>query len=234
MLMELTLTLLVNSSVCRVLKIQARIKEESYPRRPKTSFPLISTWALRFILRKLRIEDKGRNMEKELGAIHEELSISLSLIPSLMCYEVSFMQLKFFLESYLSHVSIYGDFCPISFGGGLVLVVSYASKCLFSYAFLEESLLHSGSMFDPSFHDFGVMINASSKSIVVDFGLHGALFDILHDKCSGKFVEYVGYVSSFLDTFMENHNGFVSLNQLMSFVSDQVEFSCNTKAFICH
>ncbi|KAI5673855.1 hypothetical protein M9H77_14219 [Catharanthus roseus] len=35
----------------------------------------------------LEIEDKERNMEKELGAILEELSISCSLIPSLMCYE---------------------------------------------------------------------------------------------------------------------------------------------------
>ncbi|KAI5659254.1 hypothetical protein M9H77_28047 [Catharanthus roseus] len=74
---------------------------------------------------------------------------------------------------------------------------------------------------------FGVMNNASIESVVVGFGLDGALFDILHDKCFGKFVEDVGYVSSFLDTFMENHNDFVFLNQLMFFVSGQVGFSCN-------
>ncbi|KAI5667218.1 hypothetical protein M9H77_17071 [Catharanthus roseus] len=57
----------------------------------------------------LGVEDKGRGMEKELGTILEELPINLSLNPSLMCYEVSFVKLKFFLESYFSHVSIIGD-----------------------------------------------------------------------------------------------------------------------------
>ncbi|KAI5680893.1 hypothetical protein M9H77_02120 [Catharanthus roseus] len=61
-----------------------------------------------------------------------------------------------------------------------------------------------------------IMNNTFIESIVVGFGFDGALFDILHDKCLGKFVENVGYVSSSLDTFMENHNDFVSLNQLMS------------------
>ncbi|KAI5664508.1 hypothetical protein M9H77_23831 [Catharanthus roseus] len=163
-----------------------------------------------------RLEDKGRNMEKELGTILEELLIILSLIPSLMCYEY-----------YLSHASIYGDLCAISFSGGLFLVVSYASTCLSSHAFLEGSLLHSGSMFDPSSHDFKGMNNASNESIVVGFGLDGALFDILHDKCLGKFVENIGYVSPFLDTLVENRNSFISLNRFMSFMSGQVEFSCN-------
>ncbi|KAI5681843.1 hypothetical protein M9H77_03071 [Catharanthus roseus] len=56
---------------------------------------------------------------------------------------------------------------------------------------------------------------------------HKWCFDILHDKHLGKFIENVGYVSSFLDTFMENHNDFVPLQQLMPFVSGQVELSCN-------
>ncbi|KAI5663397.1 hypothetical protein M9H77_22720 [Catharanthus roseus] len=178
----------------------------------------------------LGIEDEGRSMEEELGTILEELPIRFILNPSLMCYEVSFVKLKFFLESYLSHVSI----CSISFGGGLFLVVSYASRCLFSHAFLEDSLLHSSSMLDPSCHDFRVMNNASIESIVVGFGLYDALFDTLHDKYLGKFVENVGYVSSFLDTFMENHNDFVSLNQLMPFMSCQVEFSCNKQKLSNH
>ncbi|KAI5653421.1 hypothetical protein M9H77_30608 [Catharanthus roseus] len=210
MLMKLTFSLLVNLYVCRILKIQARMKMESLP---ATS---------RFILRKLRVEDKGRSMEKELGAIFEELSISLSHIPSLMCYEVSLMQLELFLEYYLSHVSIYGDLYAISFCSGLFLLVPYLSKCLSSHVFLEDSLSHSGSMFDPSYYDLGVMNNASIESIVVGFGLNCALFDILHDNCLGKFVENVGYVFSFLDTFMENYSDFVSLNQLMSFVSGKV------------
>ncbi|KAI5667475.1 hypothetical protein M9H77_17328 [Catharanthus roseus] len=96
-----------------------------------------------------RIDEKGRNMEKELVAILEELPMSLSLNPSLMC---------------------------------IFLVVPYVSKCLSSHVFLEDSLLHSGSMLDPSRHDLGVMNNASNESIVVGFRLDGALFDIIHDK----------------------------------------------------
>ncbi|KAI5668307.1 hypothetical protein M9H77_18160 [Catharanthus roseus] len=84
------------------------------------------------------IEDKGRNMEKELSNFLKDLPISLSLYPSLTCYEVSLVELELFLESYLSHVSIYGDFCAISFGGGLFLVISYPSTCLSSHVFLED------------------------------------------------------------------------------------------------
>ncbi|KAI5653972.1 hypothetical protein M9H77_31159 [Catharanthus roseus] len=51
----------------------------------------------------LGVEDKGRSMEKKLGTILEDLLTSLSLDLSLMCYEVSFVKLKLFLESYLSH-----------------------------------------------------------------------------------------------------------------------------------
>ncbi|KAI5652961.1 hypothetical protein M9H77_30148 [Catharanthus roseus] len=175
----------------------------------------------------LGIEDKGRNMEKVLDNFLKDLPISLCLNPSLKCYEVSVVELELFLASYLSHVSIYGDLCTISFEGGLSLLLRYVSKCLSSYAFLEESLWHSGSIFDLSCYDFRVMNNASIESIVVGFGLDSALFDILHDKFLGKFVENVNYFSSFLAIVMENHNDFVPLNQLMPFVNGQVEFSYN-------
>ncbi|KAI5672524.1 hypothetical protein M9H77_12888 [Catharanthus roseus] len=56
--------------------------------------------------------------------------------------------------------------------------------------------IYHGSMFDLSCHDFGVMNNASIESIAVGFGLDGALFDILHDKCLGK------CVLSMLDVFL--------------------------------
>ncbi|KAI5654593.1 hypothetical protein M9H77_31780 [Catharanthus roseus] len=82
----------------------------------------------------------------EKCSILQELPTSLSLNPSLMCYEVSLVELEFLLKSYLSHVSIHGDLGAISFGGGLFLVVSYTSTCLSSHAFLEDSLLHSGSL----------------------------------------------------------------------------------------
>ncbi|KAI5652244.1 hypothetical protein M9H77_29431 [Catharanthus roseus] len=101
----------------------------------------------------LGIEDQGRNMEKELEAILEELLVSLSLNPSPLCYKVSPLELELFLEFYLSYVSIYGDLCAISFSGGLFLVVPYVSKCP-SHALLEDSLLHNDSMFDPSCYGF--------------------------------------------------------------------------------
>ncbi|KAI5648337.1 hypothetical protein M9H77_34342 [Catharanthus roseus] len=132
-----------------------------------------------------RIKDKGRNMEKELSNFLKELPISLSLNPSVMCYKVSLVGLELLLEFYLLSLS--------------------------SHAFLEDSLLHYGSMFDPSCHAFGVMNNASIEFIVR----------------LGKFVENVSYVSSFLDIFMETHNDFVFLNNLRSYMSGQVEFSCN-------
>ncbi|KAI5681645.1 hypothetical protein M9H77_02873 [Catharanthus roseus] len=105
----------------------------------------------------------------------------------------------FNIANYVSYVLGIEYAYAISFSGGLFLVVPYVSKCLSSHVFLEDSLLQSDV----------------------------TLFDILHDKCLGKFVENVGYVSSFLDTFMEDPNDFVSLNQLMSIVIGEVEFSCN-------
>ncbi|KAI5664561.1 hypothetical protein M9H77_23884 [Catharanthus roseus] len=141
-----------------------------------------------------------KHLEIFLRFTHKSISY-----PSLVCYEVSLVGLELFLESYLSYVSIYGDLCAISFSSGHFLIVPYVSKSLSSYGFLEDSLLRSSSMFNPSCYDFLIINNA--------------------------FIENVGYVSSFIDTFMENHNDFISLNQLISFVSGQVEFSYNKQKF---
>ncbi|KAI5682042.1 hypothetical protein M9H77_03270 [Catharanthus roseus] len=70
----------------KILKIQARMKQESLH---------------------TRVEDKGRNMEKELGNFLEDLPISLSLNPFLIWHEVSFVELELFLESYLSHLTFH-------------------------------------------------------------------------------------------------------------------------------
>ncbi|KAI5676543.1 hypothetical protein M9H77_07493 [Catharanthus roseus] len=53
------------------------------------------------------------------------------------------------------HVSIYGDFCAISFGGDVFLVVPYVSKCLSSHVSLEDPLMSSGIKFDHSCYGFG-------------------------------------------------------------------------------
>ncbi|KAI5677506.1 hypothetical protein M9H77_08456 [Catharanthus roseus] len=100
------------------------------------------------------VKDKGRNLEKELGNYLKDLAINLSLNPSLICSEVSLVELELFLESYLFYVSIYGDLRAISFGDGLFLFVPCVSKCLSSHISFEESLLNSGDMLDPSYNDF--------------------------------------------------------------------------------
>ncbi|KAI5673135.1 hypothetical protein M9H77_13499 [Catharanthus roseus] len=130
--MELTIPLLVNPYVYRILKIQAKMKEESLP---------------------TRVEDKGRSMEKELGTNLEDLPISPALNSSLMWHEVSFVELELFLESYLSLVSIIGDSCAISFGDGLFLVVPSTSKFVSSYNSLKNKLVINDVSGEPACFD---------------------------------------------------------------------------------
>ncbi|KAI5654542.1 hypothetical protein M9H77_31729 [Catharanthus roseus] len=73
-------------------------------------------------------------------------------------------------------------------------------------------LIHSDVKFDLSCNDIGTLDDTS----------------LVYPKVYlRKIIENVGDISSFLDTFMENHNEFIFLNQLMPFLSGQVEFSCN-------
>ncbi|KAI5667747.1 hypothetical protein M9H77_17600 [Catharanthus roseus] len=62
-----------------------------------------------FIMNGTRIEDKGRNIEKELGNFIKDLPIDLSLNPSLMCYDVSLVELELFLEFCLSYDKFMSD-----------------------------------------------------------------------------------------------------------------------------
>ncbi|KAI5682060.1 hypothetical protein M9H77_03288 [Catharanthus roseus] len=93
-------------------------------------------------------------------------------------------------DSYLSHVSTYEDLCTVSFGGGLFLVVPYVSKCLSSHVSVEDPLMSSGVTFYSSCYDFGMLDNASFVDPnIVGFELECALFDVLHDKSIGKYVD---------------------------------------------
>ncbi|KAI5671406.1 hypothetical protein M9H77_11770 [Catharanthus roseus] len=98
----------------------------------------------------LGFEDKGRIMEKELGTILEDLQISLSLNPYFMWHEFSFVELELFLESYISHVSIIGDACAISFGGK---VVPSTSKYVSPYDPLKNQLVINDISGEPSCFD---------------------------------------------------------------------------------
>ncbi|KAI5668273.1 hypothetical protein M9H77_18126 [Catharanthus roseus] len=189
----------------RILKIQAMIKVESLP---------------------TRVEDKGRSMKKELGTILEELPITLSLNPSFMCSEVSFVRLKLFLESYLSPVSIIGDLCAISFGDGLFLVMCYVSKCLSSHTSLDDPLMSSSVKFYPFCYGSGMLDNTSLVGPkIIGFEIDCAIFYILHDECLGKFIENVDHAFPFLDAFMKNLDEVIPLNQHLHFLNDQFEFS---------
>ncbi|KAI5650044.1 hypothetical protein M9H77_36049 [Catharanthus roseus] len=70
------------------------------------------------VSRVLGVEDR-RSMGKELGHILEDLSISLSLNPSSLCYEVS--------------LDLFGGMCIIAFDGNLFLLIPSVSKYLSSH-----------------------------------------------------------------------------------------------------
>ncbi|KAI5663847.1 hypothetical protein M9H77_23170 [Catharanthus roseus] len=132
----------------------------------------------------LGVKDRGRNMEKELGTILEDLSISLSLNPSLC-------------ESYLSRVSIIGDTYAISFGCGFFLVVPSTSKCVSSYYPLKNQLVINDISGEPSCFDC----------------------ELVHDESF-----FDAKVVGFLDIFMNDFVGAISLNLSLPFLSNQVEF----------
>ncbi|KAI5677510.1 hypothetical protein M9H77_08460 [Catharanthus roseus] len=172
------------------------------------------------------VEDNEKNLEKELGNYLKDLAINLSLSPSLICSEVSLVELELFLESCLFHVSIYGDLCAIYFCDGLFLVVPCVSKCLSSHTSFEESLLNSGAKFDPSCNDFGLLNNASFVDPnIVGFELEYASFDVIQDKSIGKYVEPYDYVLPFLGVFMMKINGFILFNKHGVFLSEQIPFA---------
>ncbi|KAI5672397.1 hypothetical protein M9H77_12761 [Catharanthus roseus] len=97
----------------------------------------------------LGVEDR-RSMEKELGPILEDLSISLSLNSSSLRHEVSLEELKSLLDSYTFQVSLIGDMCIIAFEGNLFFLGPFMKNCLSSHFFLRDPLLSSSVMFDPS------------------------------------------------------------------------------------
>ncbi|KAI5653742.1 hypothetical protein M9H77_30929 [Catharanthus roseus] len=70
----------------------------------------------------LGFEDR-RSMEKEFGPILEDLSISLYLNPSSLCYKVSLEKLKSLLHYYTFPVSLIGDMRIIAFEGNIFLLM---------------------------------------------------------------------------------------------------------------
>ncbi|KAI5658117.1 hypothetical protein M9H77_26910 [Catharanthus roseus] len=95
----------------------------------------------------LGVED-GRSMGKELGPILEDLSMSLSLNPSSLCYEVSLEELKSLLDSYNFQVILIGYMCIIAFEGNLFLLGLSITICHSSNFSLEDLLMSSSVVLD--------------------------------------------------------------------------------------
>ncbi|KAI5666842.1 hypothetical protein M9H77_16695 [Catharanthus roseus] len=72
----------------------------------------------------------GRNHTMEVEEQGEIVGKDPFVNPSLLSDEVSFEKLKLLLESYISHLSIIGDACSISFCGGLFLVCLMNHRCI--------------------------------------------------------------------------------------------------------
>ncbi|KAI5650435.1 hypothetical protein M9H77_36440 [Catharanthus roseus] len=177
----------------------------------------------------LGVEDKGRSMEKELGTIPEELPISLSLNLSLMWHEVSFVELELFLESYLSHVSIMGVICIISFGGGLFLVVSSTSKSVSYCEPLKNNLVKNNVSDEPSCFDYELVHGDPlfDDKVVGFLEFNWASFVIFHESFKEKYVKNCDPILSFFETFMNDFDGAISLNLSLLFLSNQGKFLCH-------
>ncbi|KAI5680891.1 hypothetical protein M9H77_02118 [Catharanthus roseus] len=100
-------------------------------------------------------------MDKELGPILEDISISLSLNLSYLCYEVSLEELKSLLDSYNFQVSLIGDMCIIAFEGNLFLLGPSMKNFLSSHFSLEDLLMSCSIVLDPSCYGFGNLDDTS-------------------------------------------------------------------------
>ncbi|KAI5664023.1 hypothetical protein M9H77_23346 [Catharanthus roseus] len=135
----------------------------------------------------LGVEDKETSKEEELESILKDLSISLSLNPSLSFHEVSFEELESLLVSYTFHVSIFVDICVISLDENDFPLMPCMTKCLSSHISLKDPLMSSCTKFDPSCYNFGVLDDTSpADPNIVGFELDYAFLNILHDECFGK------------------------------------------------
>ncbi|KAI5668939.1 hypothetical protein M9H77_18792 [Catharanthus roseus] len=94
-------------------------------------------------------------MKKELGHILEDISLSLSLNLSSLCYEVSLEELKSLLDSHNFKVRLTGDMCIIAFEGNLFLLMLSMKNFLSSHLSLEDPYMSSSVMFYPSYCGFG-------------------------------------------------------------------------------
>ncbi|KAI5671334.1 hypothetical protein M9H77_11698 [Catharanthus roseus] len=89
------------------------------------------------------IKAKGEGMGKELSVGYEDTLISLSLNHFLLCHELSFKELKLFLELNSSYVILVGNCMVNPFTCELAPDIDHMFKCSSPCAYLEKELLVS-------------------------------------------------------------------------------------------
>ncbi|KAI5677714.1 hypothetical protein M9H77_08664 [Catharanthus roseus] len=138
----------------------------------------------------------------------------------------------------------------------LALDVDHMLKWSSSCAYLEKQFLDSVARIKPSYHDlellhdnlfFNVLVANFSSSctsmwirIHIFFGssvesgyvervsrLSSFLCNDLHIEYMEKFVKECGYLPSFLDNFVKNHEAFILLNQFLLYVGDYIQVPCD-------
>ncbi|KAI5667930.1 hypothetical protein M9H77_17783 [Catharanthus roseus] len=197
---------------------------------------------------------KRESVEKELSIGYEDISISLSLNSFLLCHELSFKELKFFLELYASYVTLVGNLMFNPFTCQLSFNVSHMLKCYSPCAYFEKELLVSVIRYiRPSYQDLELLYdnlffdlhvaNFSSSCASMWSKIHILLesFDesgyderiswfswsltgVFHAKLKGEFVENFYYESSFLYASMKALDEFIPFIQLLCLVSHKFEF----------
>ncbi|KAI5683010.1 hypothetical protein M9H77_04238 [Catharanthus roseus] len=197
----------------------SKVKEEHLPTRFSSiscAIPRVDEYYFNisdYASHMLGDEEKGRNMEKELGTILEELPISLSLNPSLSFYEASFEELKISLE--------YSCTLTLMFGRNHTTEFKEKEKIFGK----ELSLCHEDSSISPFLN----------PSILSHKGAYDDLKLFLESYISyfkEKYVEYCESILPFFETFMNDFVGVISLNPSLLFLNKQVEFLCHEQKLL--
>ncbi|KAI5654566.1 hypothetical protein M9H77_31753 [Catharanthus roseus] len=177
----------------------------------------------------LRVEDI-RSMEKELGPTLADISISLSLNLSSLCYEVSIEELKSLLDSYnfqflrIDHMLKFSSSCAFLEKQLTVSIARIKPSCR------DLELLHDNLIFDRLFANVSTSCASMCSKICIflrafvengyDERAHCFFWTLcgdFHAKFKGEIVENFDYESSFLYASKKNLDGFIPFIKLLSF-----------------
>ncbi|KAI5653359.1 hypothetical protein M9H77_30546 [Catharanthus roseus] len=201
-----------------------------------------------------------RSIEKEVGHILEDLSISLSLNPSSLCYEVSLEELKSLLDSYtfqmislveLNIVSFVLEFdrnplqhvCTVTSMRGRRHTIEFegqgknvGGKLLLCYEDLTMSFSSKLFLFYFvfSFKELKLFLELNSFYEERVHCLVWIFCGDFHSKFKGEFVENCDYESPFLYASKKNLVGFISSIKLLCLESYKFEFPHEEQKELCY